>query len=258
MLSVFRDDQIAMVIVIAFGSVQFSSSGEIFLLGMPEHKMGDLKRFSYQTGICHCAVMFFVWREGVALTVETEGLVQEPVGIFYIRTQMFFQFRFFWTETVSFSGVRNAARFISREGNAKSIRRMQEKTELFFFCRTNIKKGKNVVQNGQFFPVMNDMENDAVIHIAGNFFADCQLRNRLYCLRQFSMTVDSESSLVAAFVHAGGNHAQKPEYAENVIGMRMCDKKMVDLFQADLILFQNQQNAVAAAGVSEEIFFTFF
>ena len=228
-----------MVVFLSLGGIPFLPVGQILVLGVPEDEIRDAEFLCQFTGVHDGAVMFLVGLELFPLAVQAESLVEQPPGAPDIGQQGF------------------AVGFVAGESQVHAVIHMNTAAELLFLRRTDIEEGKTVAKNFFLLPVLNNMEEDAFVEMGREFFPYGQAGEGLDGVHQLTVAVYVQIAFIAALVHGGGGHADDPDHAQNVVVVGVGDEHMMDLFQRDLLLFQGEEDAVAAAGVGQKVFLPF-
>ena len=184
--------------------------------------------------------MLFVGLKDMALAIQAEGLMEQPLGALYIGEQRF------------------PVRLVPGESKRHTVIHLDAVAELFFFGGGNVKKCKFVSENFRLAAVLYNMKQNAGVEMAGELFSDGETGKGFDRVYQLLMAVNMKSALIGSLVHAGGNHADNPDHAQDVVVVGVGHKDVVDAFQGDLLLFQGKQDAVSAAGVRKKIFSAFF
>lgn len=94
--------------------------------------------------------------------------------------------------------------------------------------------------------------------MTGEFLAYGQTGKGLDCFYKFIMTVNMQIAFILGFVHACGDHTDHPDHAENMVIMGMGHKDVMNLFQRNVLFFQGEKNAIAAAGIGKKVFIAAF
>ena len=81
-LSVVGHIQAAVIIFPPFRRVGILPMGQVLVLRVPEHQIGDVQLLCQPAGIHDRAVVLFVGLEALALAVQAERLMEQPLGAF--------------------------------------------------------------------------------------------------------------------------------------------------------------------------------
>ena len=213
-----------MIIFPPFRRVGILPVGQVLVLRVPEHQIGDVQLLCQPAGIHDRAVVLFVGLEAVALAVQAERLMEQPLGAFDPGQQRFM------------------VRLVARKGKLHAVVHPHPVAELFCLGGTDVKKCEAVPQDLSFVAAFHHMEQDTVVKMRREFFPDGQAGEGLDGIYQLPVAVNMQIAFIVSLIHAGGDHPDDPDHAENVVVVGMGDKNVVDLLQRDVLLFPTMRN----------------
>ena len=122
------------------------------------------------------------------------------------------------------------------------------------FASTIVWQQRKTRENRAVFSVRNNLEHNPVVQQTAELRGrERDFTQRVQLLCQLPVAVDMKCPRIVILLHRLRNHPHDPDDAEYMVGVRMADNQMVNACQRDILLPQNAENSVSAAGVDHQI-----
>lgn len=177
---------------------------------MPKDQIGNLKAPGQFASVFYGAVVLLIGLEDISLAVKAEGLMEQPVAVFDIG----FTGRIVW--------------FVSGTGQPAAIFQGDGKAILGGLGGVDVEEGHLVVEDVPGGAVGYGRQVNPVANHAEELVLQGETADGGDGIGQAFVAVYGEIPFIAAFFHAGGNQANHPYDAQQVVRVLMGDEDMVD------------------------------
>lgn len=189
----------------------------------------------YPSGIKGCTVELLVWLENISVGIKTEGFTHHPVGTLGIM-----------------KGV-VVAWLVAKAYKAGAVGKVQDEAILLFFLRQYVETLKLHGTDAELVAVGKLMKDYCLAYLTDIVLVERHVADCIYNLYNFVVAIDIKHSMILAGYCLLHYHPYHPYHSEDMVGVGMGDKDVVDVVQLYSRLLQLAQYAVAATGIYKQL-----